>query len=91
MYYEYICNIFVCFFFSQVLFPLTFSKLLKKVDIEAHVIKYSGEIAVAGGVRYGISHCLSHLVSDEMKEKMRLGKIFQKKKIYIHRYTNVVE
>lgn len=61
-------------FSSQVLFPLVFTKLLKKVDIEAHVDKYSGEIAVAGGIRYGISRCIVNFVDEERKEKMRLGK-----------------
>ncbi|XP_065212471.1 small ribosomal subunit protein uS9m [Planococcus citri] len=58
---------------EMVLFPLIFSKMLKKVDIEARVTTFSGDMAVAGGIRYGISRCIANFVDQDMKDKMKLA------------------
>lgn len=54
------------------MFPLIFTNMLGKVDVEAHVEGggYSGQ---AGAIRWGIAMALRSFVSEEMMEKMRIG------------------
>lgn len=57
---------------EQILFPLHFSKMLNKVDVEATVSE-GGSTGQAGAIRWGISWCLRSFVDEEMLEKMRLA------------------
>ncbi|GIY81749.1 28S ribosomal protein S9, mitochondrial [Caerostris darwini] len=57
---------------EQIMYPLAFSKLLGKVDIEAEVFR-SGEKGQAGAIRHGISLCLRSFVDSNFVEKMRLA------------------
>lgn len=54
------------------MFPLIFTNMLGKVDVEAHVEGggYSGQ---AGAIRWGIAMALRSFVNEEMIEKMRIG------------------
>lgn len=54
------------------MFPLIFTNMLGKVDVEAHVEGggYSGQ---AGAIRWGIAMALRSFVSEEVMEKMRIG------------------
>ncbi|XP_067013102.2 small ribosomal subunit protein uS9m isoform X2 [Anabrus simplex] len=57
---------------EQVLFPLIFTGLLDKVDVEASVHSggFSGQ---AGAIRWGIASCLRSFVDEQMLERMRLA------------------
>lgn len=57
----------------QILFPLIFTNMLGKVDIEANV-EGGGPSGQAGAVRWGISMGLRCFVDADMVNKMRLGK-----------------
>lgn len=57
---------------EQILFPLHFSKMLNKVDIEA-TVSGGGTSGQAGAIRWGIAWGLRSFVDEEMVEKMRLA------------------
>ncbi|XP_066156810.1 small ribosomal subunit protein uS9m [Euwallacea fornicatus] len=57
---------------EQVLFPLIFSNMLNKVDLEAEV-EGGGPSGQAGAIRWGISWGLKSFVDEETVEKMRLA------------------
>lgn len=57
----------------QVLFPLVFSGMLGKVDIESNVAG-GGPSGQAGAIRWGIAMGLRCFVPTDMINKMRLGK-----------------
>lgn len=57
---------------EQLLFPLLFTNLLNKVDIECNV-EGGGTSAQAGALRWGISWGLKSFVDEEMAESMRLA------------------
>ncbi|KAK4876900.1 hypothetical protein RN001_009406 [Aquatica leii] len=59
-------------FYFQLLFPLIFTDMLGKVDIEAFV-DGGGPSGQAGAVRWGIANGLRSFVSESMMEKMRLA------------------
>lgn len=54
------------------MFPLIFTNMLGKVDVEAHV-EGGGFSGQAGAIRWGIATALRSFVSEEMIEKMRIG------------------
>lgn len=56
----------------QVIFPLIFTDMLGKVDVEATVTG-GGPAGQAGAIRYGISLGLRSFLSPEIVEEMRLG------------------
>lgn len=60
----------------QLLFPLQFSEMLGKVDVEANV-EGGGPSGQAGAIRWGIAMSLRSFVDQEMIESMRLGKCLQ--------------
>jgi small subunit ribosomal protein S9 len=55
------------------MFPLVFSGMLHKVDIEANV-SGGGEMGQAGAIRWGISMALRSFVDADTLDRMRLGK-----------------
>jgi small subunit ribosomal protein S9 len=57
------------------MFPLVFSGMIDKVDIEANV-EGGGPSGQAGAIRWGISMALRSFVDSDMVEKMRYGKIY---------------
>lgn len=57
---------------EQVLFPLIFSNMLDKVDVEA-TMEGGGPSGQAGAIRWGISWALRSFVDQETIEKMRLA------------------
>jgi len=57
---------------EQLMFPIHFSGLLNKVDVEAQVVGV-GHTAQSGAIRHGISLALRSFVSKEMVERMRLA------------------
>lgn len=61
-------------FLPKVLFPLIFSGMLGKVDVEANVENggYSGQ---SGAIRWGISMALRSFVDSETVDRMRIGEI----------------
>lgn len=59
--------------YFQLLFPLNFSEMLGKVDVEANV-EGGGTSGQAGAIRWGIAMSLRSFVDQEMIETMRLGK-----------------
>jgi ribosomal protein S9 len=59
-------------FFSKILFPLIFSDMLGKVDVEANV-EFGGPSGQAGAIRWGISMALRSFVDSDMVDKMRMG------------------
>lgn len=65
--------------FLQILFPLLFTDMVNKVDIEASV-RGGGISGKAGAIRYGISWSLRSFVDSEMVERMRIGN-------YIYNYN----
>lgn len=62
------------FYFFQLVFPLQFTNLLGKVDVVAKVTG-EGSSATTGAIRLGTSLALRSFVDDNMREKMRLGKV----------------
>ncbi|BFF89489.1 28S ribosomal protein S9 mitochondrial [Drosophila madeirensis] len=56
---------------EQLLFPLNYSELLGKVDVEANV-EGGGPSGQSGAIRWGIAMCLRSFVDQEMIESMRL-------------------
>ncbi|XP_072395229.1 small ribosomal subunit protein uS9m [Diabrotica undecimpunctata] len=62
---------------EQLLFPLIFTNMLNKVDVECNVVG-SGESAQAGALRWGIASGLRSFVDEEMIEKMRLAGLLTK-------------
>lgn len=56
----------------QILFPLLFTDMVDKVDIEASV-RGGGVSGKAGAIRFGISWGLRSFVSPEVVERMRIG------------------
>ncbi|XP_053207064.1 28S ribosomal protein S9, mitochondrial-like, partial [Panonychus citri] len=61
----------------QILFPLLFTDMINKVDIEAKVSGV-GEASQAGAIRHGISLALVSFVDESMIEKMRLAGLLTK-------------
>lgn len=59
---------------KKILFPLIFSNMLNKVDIEANV-EGGGPSGQAGAIRWGISMALRSFVDSETVERMRYGKL----------------
>lgn len=57
---------------EQVLFPLTFSNMLGKVDVEANVAG-GGPSGQAGAIRWGIAMSLRSFITPEVVEKMRIA------------------
>ncbi|EDW81380.1 uncharacterized protein Dwil_GK11052 [Drosophila willistoni] len=57
---------------EQLLFPLQFSQMLGKVDIEANV-EGGGPSGQSGAIRWGIAMSLRSFVDQEMIESMRLA------------------
>uniref|UniRef100_T1PEU9 Small ribosomal subunit protein uS9m n=1 Tax=Musca domestica TaxID=7370 RepID=T1PEU9_MUSDO len=57
---------------EQVLFPLIFTDMLGKCDIEANV-EGGGSSGQAGAIRWGIAMCLRSFVDQETIESMRLA------------------
>ncbi|EDW68409.1 uncharacterized protein Dvir_GJ24698 [Drosophila virilis] len=57
---------------EQLLFPLSYSKMLGKVDVEANV-EGGGPSGQAGAIRWGIAMSLRSFVDQEMIETMRLA------------------
>ncbi|XP_057671672.1 28S ribosomal protein S9, mitochondrial [Diorhabda carinulata] len=57
---------------EQILFPLLFTNLLNKVDVDCNV-EGGGQSAQAGALRWGISWGLKSFVDEEMAESMRLA------------------
>lgn len=64
------------------MFPLIFTDMLNKVDVEANVAG-GGPSGQAGAVRWGIATGLRSFVSQDMIEKMRLGKKKTKNSTFI--------
>ncbi|XP_022911432.1 small ribosomal subunit protein uS9m [Onthophagus taurus] len=62
---------------EQLLFPLIFTNMLNKVDIEAHV-EGGGPSGQAGAIRWGLAMGLRSFVEPEMIEKMRLAGLLQR-------------
>ncbi|GAB6026398.1 hypothetical protein CHUAL_012601 [Chamberlinius hualienensis] len=58
---------------EQLLFPLDFTDMFNKVDIEAKFVKGEGFSTLSGALRLGISRCLACFVPPDMVEKMRLA------------------
>ncbi|KAJ8925126.1 hypothetical protein NQ315_001308 [Exocentrus adspersus] len=61
----------------QLLFPLIFTNMLNKVDVEGNVEK-GGPSGQAGAMRWGIAWGLRSFVDEEMIEKMRLAGLLTK-------------
>ncbi|XP_017874459.1 PREDICTED: 28S ribosomal protein S9, mitochondrial [Drosophila arizonae] len=57
---------------EQLLFPLNYSEMLGKVDVEANV-EGGGPSGQAGAIRWGIAMSLRSFVDQEMIESMRLA------------------
>ncbi|KAF5273697.1 hypothetical protein FQA39_LY07387 [Lamprigera yunnana] len=57
---------------KRLIFPLLFTGMLGKVDVEAHV-EGGGSSGQAGVIRLGIASCLRSFVSEDMVEKMRIA------------------
>ncbi|EDV92917.1 GH19026 [Drosophila grimshawi] len=57
---------------EQLLFPLSFSSMLGKVDVEANV-EGGGPSGQSGAIRWGIAMSLRSFVDQEMIESMRLA------------------
>ncbi|XP_050548651.1 28S ribosomal protein S9, mitochondrial [Daktulosphaira vitifoliae] len=62
---------------EQILFPLLFTDMVDKVDIEASV-RGGGISGKAGAIRYGISWGLRSFVDNDTVEKMRIAGLLQK-------------
>lgn len=62
------------------MFPLIFTEMLGKVDVEANVAG-GGPSGQAGAIRWGISMALRCFVDQDVIENMRLGKIHIKLKL----------
>lgn len=58
----------------QLLFPLIFTNMTNSVDVEATVAG-GGPSGQSGAIRWGIACGLRSFVSQDMVEKMRIGKI----------------
>uniref|UniRef100_G3MP64 Small ribosomal subunit protein uS9m n=1 Tax=Amblyomma maculatum TaxID=34609 RepID=G3MP64_AMBMU len=58
---------------EQIMFPLQFTGLLMKVDIEATLNEAEGSTARANAIRHGLSLALCSFVSEEEVERMRLA------------------
>jgi small subunit ribosomal protein S9 len=56
------------------MFPLIFTGMLEKVDVEANV-EGGGEMGQAGAIRWGISMGLRSFVDADILDKMRLGEL----------------
>lgn len=61
---------------KKILFPLIFSNMLNKVDIEANVEK-GGPSGQAGAIRWGISMALRSFVDAQTVERMRYSKLIK--------------
>jgi len=62
---------------KQIMFPLQFTNLINKVDIEAKVTG-NGTQAQAGAIRHGISLALRSFVDPKTCEEMRLAGLITK-------------
>lgn len=62
-----------CFLCRQILFPLHFTNLIGKVDINANV-QGGGFSGQSGAIRWGISMGLRSFTDDDCIERMRIGK-----------------
>jgi len=62
---------------EQILFPLLFTDMIDKVDIEA-TVKGGGISGKAGAIRFGISWALRSFVESETIERMRIAGLLQK-------------
>ena len=58
------------------MFPLIFTEMLDKVDIDANV-EGGGPSGQAGAIRWGIAMGLRSFVDPEVVERMRYGKIIK--------------
>lgn len=58
---------------EQVMFPLQFTGLLMKVDLEATLNDAVGTTAQANAIRHGLSLALRSFVSEQEVERMRLA------------------
>lgn len=56
------------------MFPLIFSEMLGKIDVEANV-EGGGHAGKAGAIRWGIAMALRSFVDAETVDRMRLGEI----------------
>lgn len=61
-------------YFLQILFPLLFTDMVDKVDIEA-TVRGGGVSGKAGAIRYGIAWSLRSFVDPETVEQMRIGNV----------------
>ncbi|XP_070493268.1 small ribosomal subunit protein uS9m [Chironomus tepperi] len=62
---------------EQILFPLIFTEMLDKVDVEANV-EGGGPSGQAGAIRWGIAMGLRSFVDPEVVEKMRYAGLLQR-------------
>ncbi|XP_012277168.1 28S ribosomal protein S9, mitochondrial [Orussus abietinus] len=62
---------------EQILFPLTFTEMHDKVDVEA-TVKGGGRTGQSGAIRWGISWALRSFVNIEMIEKMKVAGLLQR-------------
>ncbi|VVC30336.1 Ribosomal protein S9,Ribosomal protein S5 domain 2-type fold,Ribosomal protein S5 domain 2-type fold [Cinara cedri] len=62
---------------EQILFPLLFTDMVEKVDIEA-TVRGGGISGKAGAIRFGISWSLRSFVEPETVERMRIAGLLQK-------------
>jgi small subunit ribosomal protein S9 len=58
----------------QLLFPLSFTNMTNSVEVEA-TVALGGPSGQSGAIRWGIACGLRSFVSQDMVEKMRIGKI----------------
>jgi small subunit ribosomal protein S9 len=58
----------------QLLFPLIFTNMIGAVDVEATVAG-GGPSGQSGAIRWGIACGLRTFVTEDMVEKMRIGKL----------------
>lgn len=58
----------------QLLFPLIFTNMIGAVDVEATVAG-GGPSGQSGAIRWGIAHGLRSFVTQDVVEKMRIGKL----------------
>ncbi|XP_015788337.1 28S ribosomal protein S9, mitochondrial [Tetranychus urticae] len=68
----------------QILFPLLFTNMLNKVDIEA-TVEGVGEAAQAGAIRHGTSLALTSFLDPHMIESMRLAGLLTKDRRILER------
>ncbi|KAF7394124.1 hypothetical protein HZH68_010943 [Vespula germanica] len=57
---------------QQIIFPLIFTNMVEKVDIEA-TVENGGPTGQSGAIRWGISWCLRSFVTPEVVENMKIA------------------